>query len=114
MTCEAHPAPLEEANPEWSVHSLLDDCRSRGDVWRTSSRRRRVSGGGDAGGAEGGDASVRSPQSVQSVPGSHRAYSAPGPPSSQLPSFIKVEPIARQLSVHASKQLPLSYEASAM
>jgi len=61
--------------------------------------------GGDGGGV--GDASVdfggeggalRCPQSVQSVPGRHRAYSEPGPPSSQAPS-ARAEHVSVQLEV---------------
>lgn len=46
-------------------------------------------GGGRGGGKGGGDGAKRIPQSVQSVPVSQPSYSAPGPPSSQTPSFAQ-------------------------
>ena len=44
-----------------------------------------VPGGGAAGG-DGGGGIIRGPQSVQSVPRLQSEYSAPAPPSSQIPS----------------------------
>ena len=43
-------------------------------------------GGGDGEGGERGGGDIRGPQSVQSVPRVQYEYSAPAPPSSQLPS----------------------------
>ena len=46
-------------------------------------------GGGDGGGGDGGGLGglwYRLPQSVQSLPYSHKAYADPGPPSSHPPS----------------------------
>jgi len=47
-------------------------------------------GGGDSGGERGGSPTYRRPQSEQSVPYWQSGYSAPGPPSSHLPSEANV------------------------
>ena len=58
------------------------------------------SGGGGPGGADGGGGGrkYRMPQSEQSVPSGQIVYSAPGPPSSQSPSEMRLP------SIHASRQ----------
>ena len=57
-------------------------------------------GGGEGGGAGGGEGRRRMPQSSQSLPTGQMAYSAPAPPSSQIPSFT--QPWPGHVLVHSS------------
>ena len=124
MACASQPAPLDEAKPGTSVH---------GGGGGAEGGLGGVSGGGEADDAtvsrlpaeESGNSTtgnacnllrtdvvaavaLRVRQSVQSVPRSHSAVSAPGPPSSHEPSATRLPERARQESRHASKHAPLS------